>query len=711
MAVVEPLVRTSPAAPKRPVAPSDERAVVRTAILNRLCAANDGTIVTIVAPAGYGKSTLLWQWAERDSREVLRIELLPEDDNPELLGALLEPLAHESGLLVLLDNLHVLRSRAALDAFARILGSAAPGTTIGLAARRPPQLPLARLRAHGRLLEIGSDDLALKGRDGETLIRRAGVLLPRPEATALAERFEGWPAALFLATLSLRNGAHVSAIGGDDRYLADFLETEHLSSLSSAQRQFAARTSVLEQLDAETCDSLLERSDSRRVLDALESAGVVVPLDNQRRRYRYPCVVREYLCAELGRSDPERARALHRVAAARAAESGAIEEAIRHAAAADELADVAAFADLLAVSACGRGRLDLLEPWLDLLRDDVVVESHPDLCIAASWLYALRGRTADAQHWSDAATRGLKGSDARLHVLRALRCRDGADQMLDDANAACQKLPAGHAWRPAAVLARGTALLLAAETGKAESELVEAIELATAAGATELAIVGLCLRALLAATENERADAEAFTNEAVSIASVEPPAASVAALMLAAVEARNSARGDDVTQAASGLEQAEPLLDLVTPAVPWLGAVALLELVQVRLALAEADEARALLRRVADILRVRPRLGIVVQRSAELDRRTRALAEPEGRWASSLTPAERRLLPLLATHLSFREIGERLYVSRNTVKTQAIAVYRKFGVTSRSAAIERAVELGLIEEAAAGPQAGLWCAN
>jgi LuxR family maltose regulon positive regulatory protein len=102
---------------------------------------------------------------------------------------------------------------------------------------------------------------------------------------------------------------------------------------------------------------------------------------------------------------------------------------------------------------------------------------------------------------------------------------------------------------------------------------------------------------------------------------------------------------------------------------------------------------------------------VLVQRSAELDRRTRALAEPDGRWASSLTPAERRLLPLLATHLSFREIGERLYISRNTVKTQAIAVYRKFGVTSRSGAIERAIALGLIDEAAPTPQDGLRCAN
>ena len=83
---------------------------------------------------------------------------------------------------------------------------------------------------------------------------------------------------------------------------------------------------------------------------------------------------------------------------------------------------------------------------------------------------------------------------------------------------------------------------------------------------------------------------------------------------------------------------------------------------------------------------------------ASLDRCTHALSEPEGRWASSLTPAERRLLPLLATHLSFREIGANLYISRNTVKTQAIAVYRKFGVTSRSAAIARAIDLGLIDD-------------
>ena len=363
-----------------------------------------------------------------------------------------------------------------------------------------------------------------------------------------------------------------------------------------------------------------------------------------------------------------------------------------------------------AVSACGRGRLDALVRWLDLVHEDDV-ENYPDLCIAASWLHALRGRAGNALYWADTATRGLSGDDPRLCLLRGLRCRDGAEQMLEDTNAACEALPPGHPWRPAAVLGRGAALLLAGDTPRAESELVLAIELATAAGATELATLGLCLRSLLAVEENERVDAEAFAAEAALLSTVDVPAPSLVALLLEAVGARNAARRGDLPEAAAALERADELLPYATPAVPWLAAYALLELARVRLALADADGARALLRRVADIFRVRPRLGVLVQRNAELDGRTHALAEPQGRWASSLTPAEQRLLPLLATHLSFREIGERLYVSRNTVKTQAIAVYRKFGVTSRSAAIERAVALGLIDDAATVPQEGLRCAN
>ena len=702
MSVSEPLTRADPALPRVLAVPgATGKAVVRTALLNRLCGTADGTIVTLVAPAGFGKTTLLAQWAERDRRPVLWIDLEPEDDDAEVLEPRLEAIDDEPGELVLVDDVQVLRSPGAVAAFKRLLARSADGLSVGFAARRPPVLPLARLRAEGRLLEVGTDELTLRGRDAETLLRRAGVLLPRHEAAALAERLEGWPAALFLAALSLRSGAQAATVGGDDRFLADYLETEHLAVLSRAQRQFAMQTSVLPELTSEACDSLLGRSDSAQMLESLESAGVTVPLDHRCHRYRYPRIVRDLLTRELERSEPDEARALHRAAAGRAAEIGAVEEALEHAAAAGDVTRVAELAERLAIPACGRGRLDALERWLDLVPEDEV-ETRPDLCIAASWLHALRGRAGNAQHWADNAMRGLSGDDTRIRLLRGLRCRDGADQMLDDANAACRTLPPGHPWRPAAVLGRAAALELTGDTASAESELVEAVEVATAAGATELATLGLCLHSLVVVGENEQSDAEAFAEEAASVCA-QPPAQSLVALLLEAVGARNAVRRGELTEAAAALDRADPLLPYATPAVPWLAAYALLELARTRLALADADEARALLRRVSDIFRVRPRLGVLVERHAELARRTHTLSEPEGRWASSLTPAEQRLLPLLATHLSFREIGERLFVSRNTVKTQAIAVYRKFGVTSRSAAIERAAALGLIDEAAAVP--------
>lgn len=705
MSVSELLTRADPA-PRIPAVPGTTgKAVVRTALLNRLCGTADGTIVMVVAPAGFGKTTLLAQWAERDRRPVLWIDLEPEDDDAEILESRFEAIADGPGQLVLVDDVHVLRSAAGLAAFERLLAQTAHGSSVGFAARRPSVLPFARLRAEGRLLEVGTDELTLRGRDAETLLRRAGVLLPRHEAAALAERLDGWPAALFLAALSLHNGAQVATLGGDDRFLADYLETEHLAGLSPAQRQFAMQTSVLAELTSESCDSLLMRSDSAQMLESLEGAGVAAPLDHRRRRYRYPRIVRDLLSTELERSEPDLARALHRAAAGRAVEIGEVEEGLEHAAAAGDVTRVADLAERLAVSACGRGRLDALERWLDLVHEDNV-ENYPDLCIAASWLHALRGRAGNAQHWADTAMRGLSADDARLRVLRGLRCRDGADRMLDDTNAACEALPPGHPWRPAAVLGRAAALVLADDSARAERELVEAVELAGAAGATELATLGLGLHSLLAVSENEQSDAEAFAEEAAAVSTDEPVSQSLVALLLEAAGARNAVRRGDLAEAAAAVERADRLLPHATPAVPWLAALALLELARVRLALADADGARALLRRVSDIFRVRPQLGMLVQRHAELARRTHSLSEPEGRWASSLTPAEQRLLPLLATHLSFREIGERLFVSRNTVKTQAIAVYRKFGVTSRSAAIERAAALGLLDEAAAVPLEG-----
>jgi LuxR family maltose regulon positive regulatory protein len=672
------------------------KTVVRTALLNRLCAATDVPVVAIVAPAGYGKTTLLAQWAERDARTVDWISIDERHDDARVLAATFGPAVEETGRLVLLDDVHTVREPEALAALGNLLQRIAPGTTVALAGRAEPQVGVARLRAEGCLLELGVDELALNAKETQSLLRRAGVLLPEPEATELRRRTEGWPAALYLAALSLHAGGAVSTFGGDDRFVADYLEAEHLARLSPAQRRFATRTSLLEELSADACDAVLERRDSRRPLAALERMRFVVPLDHRRRRYRYPRLVRDVLRAELEQTEPELVRSLHRRAAAWSEAHGAHEEALAHAAGAGDLDKVAELAARDALAAFDRGRLEALERRLALLHDHPGIERHADLCVVGSWVHALRGRPADAQHWGDAALRALDEDDPRLRLLRALRCRDGAEQMLDDAGVCCPALPPGDPWRPAALLALGLAQLLGGDAKRADRNLEEAVELASAAGATDVRIVGLCARALLAA---DRAEADALVDDARATADSSQTDPSAVHALLYALTARTAARRGDRDAARADAERADRLRPFLTYAVPWLAVLAALQLAHVRLSLADADGASELLHAVDEILHVRPRLGTLVKQTAELRRRSNALSDPHGRWASSLTSAETRLLPLLATHYSFREIGERLFVSRNTVKTQAISVYRKLGVSSRSEAIARAVDLGLIDEA------------
>jgi LuxR family maltose regulon positive regulatory protein len=166
-----------------------------------------------------------------------------------------------------------------------------------------------------------------------------------------------------------------------------------------------------------------------------------------------------------------------------------------------------------------------------------------------------------------------------------------------------------------------------------------------------------------------------------------------------AVSARGSLRTGRWQEARVDLAAAQRLTPFLTHALPWLAVQTRLELARAYLAMRDHCAAKALLVEIGQILARRPQLGVLTEQAAELDRELME-SDAEGRGkASGLTDAELRVLPLLATHLSFREIGERLHVSRNTIKTQAISVYRKLGVSSRSDAVQRAGTLGLVDVA------------
>jgi LuxR family maltose regulon positive regulatory protein len=163
-------------------------------------------------------------------------------------------------------------------------------------------------------------------------------------------------------------------------------------------------------------------------------------------------------------------------------------------------------------------------------------------------------------------------------------------------------------------------------------------------------------------------------------------------------------RRDEARAALARVHRLRPLLG---HGLPWLTIQVGLELTRAHLALAEVAAARTILSETERVLELRPDMGSLVEDARELHDKLAATSEPAGAWAMSLTGAELRLLPYLATHLTIPEIATRLFISRNTVKTEAVSIYRKLSASSRSEAIARAVEVGLLESSVHPPQPNL----
>jgi LuxR family transcriptional regulator, maltose regulon positive regulatory protein len=281
-------------------------------------------------------------------------------------------------------------------------------------------------------------------------------------------------------------------------------------------------------------------------------------------------------------------------------------------------------------------------------------------------------------------------------LLRAAACRDGVDRMRRDAERAAAQIAPGSLWRGTCLSILAAAYLLAGDDRRADAVFADAYEAAQVSGAVEAASIALAERSLVAIARGAWREAEGLAHRArdmVREAELDDYATSS---IVYAASGRAALRQSDWVRAHDDIDRSERLLPLLTHALPWLAVQVRLELVRLHLALTDTARARELMAEVDELLVRRPDLGVLADEAAELRARLDTDRPSADGWASTLTAAELRLLPLLATHLSFRQIADRLRVSRNTVKTQAISVYRKLGVSSRSDAIDRAVELGLV---------------
>ena len=717
-------------------------AVPRTALVNRL-RATPASLVTLIAPAGYGKTTLLGQWAERDRRPFAWLSIDERDDDPALLldqvAAALERIRPDGSVaydsprspgeptwtaelgrltgwlssipdfVLVLDDAHLLRSRNAATVITTLATHVPPRSTLAVAARLTPVLPIGRLRAEGKLFELRTSDLMLTRRESEALLRELEIGLPEEDAAELLARCEGWAAGIYLSALACGepSGAIPRPVaGGDDRFLAEYFRAEFLSQLTPALRTFLRRTSILDELTAPVCDAVLERKGSGATLASLEGLHVLItPLDRHGETYRCHPLMRDLLGRELAEKEPELRAVLHRRAADWFESDGDPESALRHAEGAGDLDRQARVVAAIALPAYSNGRIADVESWLGVFDDQTRLERYPAVAAIGCWIHALRGRSVAAGRWLAAAERGtlvettLEGeisTEPVIGLLRAALCRDGAERMRSDVERALAGLPPSSHWRPAALLLLGAALVLQGHDALADAIFAEAEVSAERLGAPDMHIGASSQRSLLASAHGEHAAAALHSLRGRALAdSGQLDGYATNALELVA-SARTSLRNNGWDQARTNLTIARGLTPLLTDALPWLAVQTRLELSRTYLALRDGDAARTLLSEALGILRRRPGLGVLSEQAWELQAEVDALCAAAERDGSGLTRAELRLLPLLATHLSFREIGSRLHVSRNTVKTQAISVYRKLGVSSRSDAIDQAARLGLV---------------
>ena len=411
-------------------------------------------LVVVCAPAGYGKTVLVADWAQRGQRPVGWLSLDGGDNDParfwrhavaaldracpgigERVGPLLGPPAPKSfealvtalvnelaaqpstdDVLLVLDDYHLIDSQPVHASLGFLIEHRPPRLHLVLTSRADPPLALARLRARDELAELRAAELRFTAGEAAAMLQQvAAVALPDGAMTALAARTEGWAAGLQLAALSLRGqpdvARFVADFTGSHRYVLDFLAEEVLEQQSEQVRAFLLETSVLERLSGSLCDAVTGRPGSQAMLERVEQAGLfLVPLDEVRGWWRYHHLFADLLRARLREEQPDRTAQLHHNAAHWCEEHGLADDAIRHAVAAGEATWAARlieqhFDEVFFL----RGEAATVHRWLSALPGELV-RSRPRLPLAQALMAGISGRVPAVASLLDAAERASPGT-------------------------------------------------------------------------------------------------------------------------------------------------------------------------------------------------------------------------------------------------------------------------------------------------------------
>ena len=456
-----------------------DKLVPRQATLSPVVANQRLTLIS--APAGFGKTTLAVQWLQQMNRPTAWLSIDTSHNNPKVFGVYLVHALHQlEGVIdeallqqsqspqppalndviiqiinritsiaiqpvLVLDDLHLISESSVYQALDFLIANQPDNLHIVVTTREDPPLSLSRLRARQQLREIRAQDLRFAYEETTTFLNDILALdLDADQIRTLDNRTEGWVAGLQFAGLSLQleddKTTFIQAFSASHRYVLDYLSDEVLRQITPDVREFLLKTSILDRLCTDLCNSVTRRDDAESMLEQIEGRNLfLIRLDHQRQWYRYHHLFDDLLRQHLYREYPKEVSTLHLRASQWYAEQGHLAEAIHHAQLGNNIAQLI---DLIATHSMDltmQGYVEQAREWIELLPHDVIWK-QPRILMSYGWVLYLSNESAELPLLLDQIDTITKQNDilGEAIVMRAFLSEDNPKQMQEYASRALE---------------------------------------------------------------------------------------------------------------------------------------------------------------------------------------------------------------------------------------------------------------------------------
>jgi LuxR family maltose regulon positive regulatory protein len=633
----------------------------------------------------------------------------PKPDIQAVASAAINGLLEIPGrLVVVLDDYHIITNRVCHESIQFFIDHLPMSTQVAFGTRDRPPLSLTKLAANGMVLDIDATDLRFTFEETQGVLGRASGPVTVEQAAKIQRDTEGWPVGVLLSAKAMESGRAHTSVSRGQRAIRAYLMEEMLDQMPEDDRLALADWSILRRFNGNLADRVSGRGDSATVLEQLTEGNLLlIALDEQGDWYRFHDLLRDVLRHEFGQRSQDHQIAAHSRATEWFLENGDEPEAVRHALEASQFARAGELICVNWFPYMLTGHLEMLRGWIDKFPADAL-RAYPPLLVSAGWIYAFSGDGEKTRRFAAAASEatfdgnmldGTASYESAVALLRASLGHLGMRDANEWAELAYQLEPAESPWRPSAAALAGVTRYGMGRYDEAKTALSEAAQSPT--GPDGVATYAQGQLALLLMSEGDWEEASRQADQACEVIEqmhIGNLLSSGAAQVAAAAAA---AHGGKTGLTAQRLNSFARVQGVMSDAIPFDAFQLHLVAGETELAIGNQNAATVHARSASAHLDSFGDGGIFEGRLEALLEGLEGSDEVVLDFLSDepeviLTDRELQVLTLLTTDLSLREIGDQLYVSRNTAKTHVAHVYKKLGVPDRNAAIARARQLDLI---------------